>query len=117
MKQTVEMQINPDPAKLKSLIEINRKSGRGPVGPRPDGLADNGVHMADVMSILSASVQERLGGTVPSKTEYVRGGPELYPGQLDRGPTPTRNLQAHWSRTSPAFARKVKYQSGNTVEY
>ena len=34
MKQTVEMQINPDPAKLKSLIEINCNlaaglSGRG----------------------------------------------------------------------------------------
>ena len=34
MKQTVEMQINPDPAKLKSLIDINCNlaaglSGRG----------------------------------------------------------------------------------------
>jgi len=34
MKQTLEMQINPDPAKLKSLIDINCNiaaglSGRG----------------------------------------------------------------------------------------
>src|SRR5215475_9887079 len=29
MKQTVEMQINPDPAKLKSLIEINRNIAAG----------------------------------------------------------------------------------------
>ena len=29
MKQTVDMQLNPDPAKLKSLIEINRNLAAG----------------------------------------------------------------------------------------
>ncbi len=34
MKQTIEMQMNPDPAKLKSLIDINCNlaAGLGPVG-------------------------------------------------------------------------------------
>jgi flagellar protein FlaF len=29
MKQTVEMQLNPDPAKLQSLIDINRNLAAG----------------------------------------------------------------------------------------
>jgi len=33
MKQTIDMQMDPDPAKLKSLIDINCKSRGGPVRP------------------------------------------------------------------------------------
>ena len=32
LKQTVEMQLNPDPAKLKSLIDINRNLAAGLAG-------------------------------------------------------------------------------------
>ena len=32
MKQTVDMQLNPDPAKLKSLIDINRNLAAGLAG-------------------------------------------------------------------------------------
>ena len=41
MKQTVDMQLNPDPAKLKPLIDINCNLAAGLCGPR---LRQNGSH-------------------------------------------------------------------------
>src|SRR5881227_2339616 len=63
MKQTIDMQLNPDPAKLKSLIEINCNLA---AGLRAALELSQGRIMADVLSILSANYKS-VGLTVPSK--------------------------------------------------
>src|SRR5258708_21033788 len=53
LKQTIEMQINPDPAKLKSLIDINCNIAPGPSGPGLRARPLTRPFLADVQGILA----------------------------------------------------------------
>src|SRR5258706_1747160 len=70
MKQTLEMQINPDPAKLKSLIDINCNlaAGLSGRGLRPSPPTERLV--GGIMSILSAHYQS-AGISGSSQTAHV----------------------------------------------